>query len=71
MNWFRRRAAQANENPVAAAVTDIGAMRAANDLYLMAQLHPDLRTAGKRASHPSFLIGRHGVLYRVTVEAVR
>ncbi len=69
MNWFRRRAALkvvvANENPVP------GAVGAANDLYLMAQLHPDLRTAGKQRSHASFVINRNGVLYRVTVEAMR
>jgi hypothetical protein len=51
--------------------TDIGAIAAANDLYLMAQMHPDLRTASKRASQPSFLIRRKGALYKVTVEAVR
>jgi hypothetical protein len=35
------------------------------------QLHPHLKTAGKPKTDASFLVGRAGALYKVTVETVR
>lgn len=59
------------DNKPTAPGTDLGAVFCANDIFEMAQLHPHLKTAGKPAKAATFLIGRSGALYRITVEAVR
>lgn len=76
MNLFkRRRAARPALRVVAdnqpAAIAEIGAMLCANDVFEMAQLHPSLRVAGKLPKATSFLVGKAGALYEVSIKCVR